>query len=421
MKAACGSVLAAVALAAIGHSALAEPRVTVISQWSAGAEGAAMNALGALVEKAGAKWQHTPVSGFTTDMMNKLRAEIIGGHPPAASQLKGPEIREWSRVAPMADLDADVAAADFAKLVSPSLAKLSQPNGHWNALPLQVYRVNTFFASKKAMDRIGATALPHTWDEFNAMAEKMAAAGITPLAHGGLKWADAMDFEIVLAGMNPVVYHRALMDLDDSAIRGPEVLAAFRELRRMTGWMDPANAGQHWSVFVPQLMRGEYGFLMMGGWASGVLRRGNFEEGRDFLCGPTPNNTAAPVFDINADSLAFWKTSDPDLAAGQKILADVVMGRPFAEVFTQINGSIPVRSDISVGAEGYQPCQRDAAAELAGATEANQAVLSLAHNMAQPNPVTSALLDVLTEFVHNPKITPEQGQQQLADAADSVR
>ncbi|MEO8884107.1 MAG: carbohydrate ABC transporter substrate-binding protein, partial [Devosia sp.] len=100
------------------------------------------------------------------------------------------------------------------------------------------------------------------------------------------------------------------------------------------------------------------------------------------------------MFDKNADELAFWKTSDPDLVAGQKILANVVMEKEFAETFTRINGSIPVRSDVSVDGEGYQACQRDAVKELAGATKADQVVLSLAHNMAQPNPVTSALLDV---------------------------
>ncbi len=101
-----GSALLASALA-VG-TAQADPRLTIISQWSSGAEGAAMNAFGDLVTKAGVKWEHNPVSGFTTDMMNKLRADIIAGHPPAASQLKGPEIRAWSAIAPTLNLDSMV-------------------------------------------------------------------------------------------------------------------------------------------------------------------------------------------------------------------------------------------------------------------------------------------------------------------------
>src|SRR5471030_3079676 len=70
----------------------AKPRVTFISQWSSGSDGAAISGLGKRLEEEGGIWQHSPVPGFTTEMMNKLRADIIAGNPPAASQLKGPEI-----------------------------------------------------------------------------------------------------------------------------------------------------------------------------------------------------------------------------------------------------------------------------------------------------------------------------------------
>jgi glucose/mannose transport system substrate-binding protein len=399
----------------------ADPRVSVMTQWSAGAEGAALNAFGDLVTKSGAKWENNSVSGFTTDMMNKLRADIIAGHPPAMSQLKGPEIKAWSAIAPTVILNDIVADAGYEKMISPDLAKIHKVNGNWVALPLQIYRVNTLYASKKAMDKIGATSLPNTWEEFNAMAKKFVDAGITPVAHGGLGWTDTMSFEIVLAGMSPVTYKKAIMELDDQALRGPEVLVALTQLRQMTKWMNPSNAGQHWSVFIPSLMKGEYGFLMMGGWASGVLKRGNFEEGTDFLCGAAPNNSDKPVFDLNADGLIFWETKNPDYVAGQKIAANVAMSPEFSRTFTQINGSIPVRSDIDLSDSAYQACQRNANGNLTDAVAANQVVMSLGNNMALPNGPTAALRDVLTEFVHNDTITPKVAQQRLADAADTVR
>lgn len=413
--------VAACAVMLSGVAAHAEPKLTVISQWSAGAEGDAMNAFGGMVTKAGATWQHNPVSGFTTDMMNKLRADIIAGHPPAASQLKGPEIQAWSAIAQTLNLDSVVASTDYEKAVAPELVNLHKVKGHWAALPLQIYRVNTLYASKKALDKIGATALPKTWDEFNAMAAKMAAAGIIPVAHGGIAWADLMSFDLALMGISPDAYRRAIMGLDDAALRGPDVLAAFRQLRKMTDWMSPSNAGQHWSVFAPALMKGEYGFLMMGGWASGVFKRGNFEEGKDYLCGATPSNAAKPVFDLNADGLIFWETKNADYLAGQKITAQVAMSKEFSRTFTQINGSIPVRTDVDLAGPSYQACQRDASANMRGAIASNQLLLSLAHNMAQTNAVTAALRDVLTEYVHDKSITPDEGQKRLVAAANSVR
>jgi glucose/mannose transport system substrate-binding protein len=65
--------------------AQAKPRVTFISQWSSGSDGAAISGLGKRLEEEGGIWQHSPVPGFTTEMMNKLRADIIAGNPPAAS------------------------------------------------------------------------------------------------------------------------------------------------------------------------------------------------------------------------------------------------------------------------------------------------------------------------------------------------
>ncbi len=137
-----------------------KPRITAISQWSAGSDGAAISALGKLFEERGGIWQHNPVPGFTTEMMNKLRAQIIAGDPPAISQLKGPEIAAWSKIAPTTDISPWVKAAGYADKAPAELAKSCQPAGHWVALPLQVYRINTLFMSTAGMKRAGVTKAP---------------------------------------------------------------------------------------------------------------------------------------------------------------------------------------------------------------------------------------------------------------------
>ena len=55
------------------------------------------------------------------------------------------------------------------------------------------------------------------------------------------------------------------------------------------------------------------------------------------------------------------------------------------------------------------------------AVAANQAVLSLAHNMAQENGMTAAMIDVITEYVKNKAITPEQAVARLSDAVEGAR
>jgi glucose/mannose transport system substrate-binding protein len=97
------------------------------------------------------------------------------------------------------------------------------------------------------------------------------------------------------------------------------------------------------------------------------------------------------------------------------------MGPEFNRIFSQINGSLPPRTDISLDGPDFQDCQRDAAANLKAAVASNRVVVSLAQNMAQTAPVTAALRDVIAEFVHDNRVTPEQAQKRLVEAAASVR
>jgi glucose/mannose transport system substrate-binding protein len=353
-------------------------------------------------------------------MMNKLRAEIMAGDPPAASQLKGPEIAAWSKIAPTVDLDAVVATAGYEAFVAPELAALHKPYGHWIALPLQLYRINTLFASKKAMDKVGATTLPTTWAEFNALATKMQAAGIIPLANGGIRWDDGMKWEIALNGISPAAYRRAVMELDTDALMGPEVLAAFEQTRKLAGWMNPSIAAQNWNVQVAPFIRGEMGMLLMGGWAQGNIINGGFTFA-DFMSGPAPQDNGKAAYIMNADAFILWKQKAPDLQAGQLLFAKLVMELSTQEMYSHITGSIPVRTDAGLSGQGWSDAQRSSAQGLKDAVKANQVVLSLAHNMAQPNQVSAAMIDVLTEYMHDNRITPEEGQKRLAEAVDNVR
>jgi glucose/mannose transport system substrate-binding protein len=408
------------ALPVVARAENLKPRLTAISQWSAGSDGAAITALGKLFEQNGGIWQHNPVPGFTTDMMNKLRAEIMAGDPPAASQLKGPEIAAWSKIAPTVDLDAVVATAGYEAFVAPELAALHKPYGHWIALPLQLYRINTLFASKKAMDKVGATTLPTTWAEFNALATKMQAAGIIPLANGGIRWDDGMKWEIALNGISPAAYRRAVMELDTDALMGPEVLAAFEQTRKLAGWMNPSIAAQNWNVQVAPFIRGEMGMLLMGGWAQGNIISGGFSSA-DYMSGPAPQDDGRAAYIMNADAFIFWRQKAPDLQAGQSLFANLIMQLSTQEMYSHITGSIPVRTDADLSGAGWSEAQRSSAQGLKDAVREKQVVLSLAHNMAQPNPITAAMIDVLTEFVHNSDLEPKTAQQRLADAIDSAR
>ena len=411
----------ALAAPAVSHAQTVKPRLTVISQWSSGSDGAAITALGKKFEERGGVWQHSPVPGFTTEMMNKLRAEIMAGDPPACSQLKGPEIAAWSKIAPTVNLDALVAAAGYEKVVAPDLARLHKPRGTWISLPLQIYSTNMLFLSKRAMDKAKTDKIPVTWADFNELAEKMKAGGVTyPIANGGTRPDDGQKFEASLAGISPAAYRTAIMQLDDKALKGPELKAAFAQTRKIANWMDPNTAAQHYSINLKRFIAGEMGMMIQGGWAQGVLLNSGFKLD-EFIIAPGPSDNGKPVFLLNADAFIFWQRKEPDLQAGQKLMAELVMDPAIQTMYSQITGSIPVRTDVDLSGAGWSDGQRTTAKALKDAVASNQAVLSLAHNMAQENGMTAAMIDVITEFVKNSSITPEQAVARLGDAVEGAR
>lgn len=398
-----------------------KPRLTAISQWSGGSDGAAITALGKKFEEKGGVWQHSPVPGFTTEMMNKLRAQIMAGDPPACSQLKGPEIAAWSKIAPTVDLDAVVAAAGYEKVVAPDLAKLHKPGGKWIALPLQIYSTNMLFLSKRAMDKAKADKIPVTWADFNDLAEKMKAGGVaSPIANGGTRPDDGQKFEAALAGVSPLAYRAAIMNLEKKALEGPEIKAAFAQVRKIADWMDPNVGAQHFSTNLKRFIDGDMGMMIMGGWAQGVLRNAGFKL-EDFMIAPGPSDNGKPVFLLNADAFIFWQRKEADLQAGQTLMAQLVMDPAIQTMYSQITGSIPVRTDVDLSGEGWSEGQRTTAKALKEAIASNQAVLSMAHNMAQENGMTAAMIDVITEYVKNKTIKPEQAATRLAEAVEGAR
>ncbi|MFL6838255.1 MAG: ABC transporter substrate-binding protein [Bradyrhizobium sp.] len=399
----------------------AKPRLTVISQWSAGSDGAAITALGKKFEEKGGIWQHSPVPGFTTEMMNKLRAQIIAGDPPACSQLKGPEIAAWSKIAPTVDLDTLVAAAGYEKVVAPDLARLHKPGGKWISLPLQIYSTNMLFLSKRGMDKAKADKIPVTWADFNDLAEKMKAGGITyPVANGGTRPDDGQKFEASLAGISPTVYRAAIMNLEKKALESPEIKAAFAQVRKIADWSDPNVGAQPYATNLKRFVDGDMGMLIMGGWAQGVLRNAGFKFD-DYTIAPGPSDNSKPVFLLNADAFIFWQRKEADLQAGQTLMAQLVMDPAIQTMYSQITGSIPVRTDVDLSGEGWSDGQRRTAAALKDAVANNQAVLSLAHNMAQENGLTAAMIDVITEYVKNKTIKPDEAVTRLAEAVEGAR
>ncbi|MCO8144781.1 ABC transporter substrate-binding protein [Rhodovulum tesquicola] len=403
--------LVAAAGLAFSGAAQAGGTVEVLHWWTSGGEARAVGELKNSFEAEGGTWIDSPIAGGGGDAaMTALRARVVAGNPPAAVQLKGPGIQEWAEQGALADVE-DVAGAEgWDAVLPPVLAAIMKHDGKYVAAPVNIHRVDWIWANPEVLARAGIEAMPTTWDEFNAAADALLAAGITPLAHGGQPWQDATIFENVVLGVGGADFFRAaLVDLDQDALNSPTMVAAFDQLRRMRGYVDPNFSGRDWNLATAMVMNGEAAFQIMGDWAKGEFLAAGKVPGEDFLCAPTPGNG----FVLNSDSFTFFKVSGEDNIAGQKLLASLIMSPGFQATFNLAKGSIPARTDVPL--EAFDACAQRSHDDLLKATEANALVPSMAHEMAISRSVRGEFLDLVTEFF-NSNMSSEDAAGRLAAA-----
>ncbi len=407
----------ALVAAAIATPATAEPKTNMMHQWAQGSEAAAIAKLGEMFEAKGGNWEQTAISGHTSNTLAKLRSDVVAGNAPAAVQLKGPEIAEWDATGTTADLDEVAAAEGWDDVVAPELVSVMKPTGNWVAAPMNIHRVNWLYSSPKILSEVGLE-VPKTWEEFNAACDTIIAAGYTCIAHGAADWSDATTFDSVVYGMDIDLYRKAFQEADVEAMRSQGMIDAFAQLRKMVGYMDDGINGRSWEQSMTMTMTGEAAFFLMGDWTVASANLAGFKEGVDYVCNQTPVDWGGNGFILNADSVVFFHQTDPDYVEGQKLLASTIMSPEFQVTFNVAKGSIPSRTDVDLTVGGFTQCQQQGLTDLKASVEEGTLVRSMAHNMTVLQKYRGAMMEVITEFVADDSITPEEAANQLADAVE---
>nr|WP_168217364.1 ABC transporter substrate-binding protein [Paracoccus liaowanqingii] len=404
------SVLAASTAVMLAGPALAEPTAEVLHWWTSGGEAKSVAVLQEQFAAEGGTWTDMPVAGGGGDAaMTALRARVLSGNAPTAVQLKGPAIQEWYEEVGLADIGPVAEENGWDDVLPAQIAEHMKCEGQWCAAPVNVHRVNWIWGNKQILDEHGIE-MPTTWDEFNAAAEKLQAAGVTPLAHGGQNWQDATIFETVVLGLGgPEFYQQALVDLDPEALTSDTMKSVFDEMRVIRGYVDDNFSGRDWNLATAMVMNGEAAFQIMGDWAKGEFLAAGKEPGVDFVCAPTPGEG----FLYNVDSFAFFELEGEDKQQGQALLANLIMGPDFQQTFNLNKGSIPARTDVAL--DGFDDCATQSNADMTADAEAGSLLPSYAHGMALRGAPAGAITDVVTAHF-NSDMSSDDAVQQLSDA-----
>jgi glucose/mannose transport system substrate-binding protein len=396
--------ITAVLLATAGP-VLAEPSVEVMHFWTSGGEAAALAAVRDKVVAGGVAWVDAPIAGGGGDAAKTaLQARIAGGNPPAAMLMLGQNIIDWANEGMLGNVDALAAAEGWDAALPGAVKEFTKVEGHYVSVPTNVHRTDMIWASKAAFDKIGA-AYPTTWEELNALAPRFVAAGIIPLAHGGQAWQEAYMFEAVALGVGGAEFYRkALIDLDDATLRGPEMV-------------DPNFPGRDWNLASAMVIKGEAAMQIMGDWAKGEFTNAAKQPGADYACLPVPK-AKGDGFVYLVNSLSLFTQTDADLIRGQDVLASAIMDPAVQIAFNQAKGAIPARTDIDLAA--MDACAQETSAALAANDAGGTAVPTFAGTHAANAAVVGAATDAITVFF-NSDMTAAEGATALADAIAAAR
>jgi len=406
----------AIALSLAAGSAMAA-EVEVLHWWTSGGEAAALTVLKKDLEAKGITWKDMPVAGGGgTQAMTVLKARVSSGQPPTAVQMLGFDILDWAQQGVLGDLNDLAAEEKWDAVVPAALQKFSKYEGNWIAAPVNVHSTNWIWANKAVFDKLGI-AQPTNWDELIAALDKIKAAGLIPLAHGGQPWQDATIFDsVVLTTGGPDFYKKALIDLDAGALGSDTMKTVFDRMAKLRTYVDANFSGRDWNLASAMVIKGEAGMQIMGDWAKGEFLHAGQKPGKDFLCFRFPGTQGNVTF--NSDQFVMFKVGD-DRRAAQLELAKAIMSRSFQSSFNVVKGSVPARTDVSD--EAFDDCGKKAMKDLKEAAADGHLMGSLAHGHAAPAAVKNAMYDVITNHFNGEIKTSDEAVTQLVAAVKAAQ
>ena len=397
---------------------LAEGSVEVLHWWTSGGEAAAVGVLKEDLEGKGIGWEDMAVSGGGGDAARTtLKARVTSGNPPAAAQMLGMSVREWSEQdGALGNLN-DIAESEGWEDVVPGAVKaFAKADGNWVAAPVNIHRPHWVWANPEVLAKAGLDAVPENWEDFNAAAKKLMDMGITPLAHGGQPWQDATIWEAVVLGLGGAdFYQKAILDADMDAIQSDTMKQVFDQMRVMRGFVDDNFSGRDWNLATAMVMNGEAAMQIMGDWAKGEIVAASKTPGEDILCSLVPGTEGSFLF--NTDFFAMFNVGD-DKKEAQQQLASSIVAPGFQETFNLTKGSIPANTEVSDA--NFDLCGQKSMADIKTA-EANGSLMgSLAHGHGQPSAVQGAFIDVVTEHF-NSDMSSEDAVAKMAAAVEDAQ
>lgn len=385
----------------------AEIKAEVMHWWTSSSESAAVRKIADAYRAAGGVWIDTGIAG--ADQARAIAINrIVGGNPPTAAQFNTTkQFLDLVEQGMLNNVD-DVALAEgWDKILPETVLNVIKVKGHYYAVPVNIHMQTWIWYSKAAFKKAGIVKEPATIDELFAALDKLKAAGIIPLAHGGQAWQETILFQAMLANLGGKdLYLSTMRDRDQRALNSEAFKKVLLAFKRLQSYVDTGSPGRNWNDATALLISGKGGVQIMGDWVKGEFASAKQVAGKDFGCIPGLN-PASPYL-IQGDAFVFPKTSNPQTVGAQKLLAKVMLAPSTQLEFNKLKGSIPIRVDVDTSSMDI--CAQAGMAIMKD--KSRQVGISEVFLTPDQN---GAMQDVLTAY-WNTRMPVEKAQKSLASA-----
>ncbi len=383
----------------------ADPKPEVIHWWTSKSESAAVRTIADAYRKSGGVWNDTAIAGADQARAVAIN-RIVGGNPPMAAQFNTTkQFTDLVEQGMLNNVD-DVAQREgWDKFLPEPLLNVIRVKGHYYAVPVNIHMQAWIWYSKAAFKKAGIVKEPASVDELFAALDKLKAAGIVPLAHGGQPWQENILFLAMLGHVGGTeLYLKVLRDRDPTAINSDAFKKVLVSYKRLQSYVDAGSPGRNWNDATAMVISGKAGVQMMGDWAKGEFGAAGMTAGKEYGC-IAGFNARSPYL-IQGDAFVFPKTSNAQQIKYQKLLASTIVSPAVQVAFNKLKGSIPIRGDVD--ASSMDECARIGIAIMKDRTRH----VGIGEVYLTPDQ-NGALQDVLTAF-WNTKMPVEKAQKGIA-------
>ncbi len=394
------------ATAPTGTAAGLSGELEIFSWWTTGGEAAGLQAMYDLypsvcpgdVEIVNA----TVAGGGGAQARQVLTTRMQGGDPPGSFQVHmGHELIDtWVTSDYMEPLDDLYAQEGWNDIFPQGVLDIVSYEGHPYSVPVNIHRANVLWYNKTVFDTNNIDP-PESFDDFFAAADKLKAAGITPLALGDVEvFAATQLLETTLIGSLGADAYNGLWT-GDTDWTGTDVTTALDNLKKMLSYTNDDHSSLTWDQANDLVINGDAAMTIMGDWLDADNTAKKFKDS-----GWVPSPGTSGIYDALSDTFGLPKNAPNPNAVNCWL--KLVGSKDGQEAFNPLKGSVCARTDCD--ASLFDEYLQSAAEDW----QSDEIVPSLAHGAAASPAWLGDINDAVTAFVTDQDVG--NFQSRLADA-----